>query len=292
VAQYTTGLGSFEMRWIVRGLAVLAGLVVLFLVVLYGGSEWILRAGHKVPDVAVTVPKDAASIAEGGRLAKIVMCRDCHDANGQGKVLFSVPMVGTVAPPPIAEMAAKLSDAELARLIRHGVKQDGSSTIIMPSQALGHISDDDLGRIIAWIRSLKPGPQDSKARTSFGPIGRFLLLTGTLPTMANPVNVSTAKRPADVGRYYVSVACQACHKLHEDSMMDDGKTRVPALAPMATSYDPVAFQELMRTGRGMSKPDLGLMSVVARVGFSAFTDSEIAAVQAYLKGEAEKGPAK
>jgi len=58
---------------------------------------------------------------------------------------------------------------------------------------------------------------------------------------------------------------------------------------MAASYDPVAFRELMRTGQGMSKPDLGLMSVVARVGFSAMTDDEIAAVQAYLKSEAEKG---
>ena len=277
------------MRWILRGLAVLAGLVVLFLAVLYGGSEWMIRAGHNVPEAAVTVPRDAASVAEGGRLAKIVMCRDCHAENGQGKVLFSVPLVGTVAPPPIAEMAARLSDADLARLIRHGVKKDGSTIFIMPTKALGHISDDDLGKIIAWIRSLKPGPQDSKARTSFGPMGRLLLLTGALPAMANPANVSTPARPADVGRYYVSVACQACHKLHEDGMMEDGKTRVPALAPMAASYDPVAFRELMRTGQGMSKPDLGLMSVVARVGFSAMTDDEIAAVQAYLKSEAEKG---
>lgn len=277
------------MRWILRGLAVLAGLVVLFLVILYGGSEWVIRRGHAVPDVAVTVPKDTASVAEGGRLARIVMCRDCHDANGQGKVLFSVPMVGTVAPPPIAEMAATMSDAELARLIRHGVKRDGSSTFIMPSQSLGHISDDDLGRIIAWIRSLSPGARDSKARTRYGPIGRFLLLTGTLPAMASPANVSTATRPADVGRYYVSVACQACHKLHEDGLMEDGKTRVPALAPMAMAYDPVAFRELMRTGEGMNRRDLGLMSVVARTGFSAFSDQEIAAVQAYLKGEAEKG---
>lgn len=280
------------MRWIFRGLAVLAGLVLLFLAIVYAGSEWVLRRGHDVPEVAISAPKDAASAAEGGRLAKIVMCRDCHDANGQGKVLFSVPLVGTVAPPPLAEMAAKLSDAELGRLIRHGVKKDGSSTFIMPSHSLGHISDDDLGRIIAWIRTLKPGPQDSKVRSSFGPVGRFLLLTGKLPAMATSANVSTATRPADVGRYYVSIACQACHKLREDGFMEDGKTKVPALAPMAAAYDPVAFRELMRTGQGMSRPDLGLMSVVARNGFAAFTDAEIAAVQAYLKSEAEKGPAR
>lgn len=277
------------MRWIFRGLAVLAGLAVLFVIIVFAGSEWVLRRSHAVPEVAITVPKDAASVAEGGRLARIVMCRDCHAAEGQGQQIFSDPMFGTVAPPPIAEMAAKLSDAELARLIRHGVKKDGSSTFIMPSHSLGHISDDDLGRIIAWIRTLRPGPQDSKARNRFGPIGRFLLLTGALPAMATPANVSTAKRPADIGRYYASVACQACHKLHEDGTMEDGKTKVPALAPMAASYDPAAFNKLMRTGQGMSKRDLGLMGVVARAGFSAFTDQEITALQAYLKAEAAKG---
>jgi cytochrome c553 len=159
----------------------------------------------------------------------------------------------------------------------------------MPTKSLGHISDDDLGRIIAWIRTLKPGPQDEKTRTSFGPMGRLLLLTGALPASAQPANVSTAARPADVGRYYVSVACQACHKLHEDGLMEDGATKVPALAPMAAAYDPAAFKRLMRTGQGMSKRDLGLMGVVARAGFSALTDGEIAAVQAYLKGEAAKG---
>lgn len=280
------------MRWIFRGLAVLAGTIVFVLAVVYGGSEWILRSGHKVPDVAIAVPKDAASVAEGGRLAKIVMCRDCHAENGQGKVLFSVPLVGTVAPPPIAEMAAKLSDVELARVIRHGVHKDGSSLFIMPTKALAHISDDDLGRIIAWVRSLKPGPQDEKTRTSYGPMGRLLLFTGTLPPSAQAQNVSTATRPADLGRYYVSVACQACHKLHEDGVMEDGKTKVPALAPMAASYDPAAFERLLRTGQGMSKRDLGLMGVVARAGFSAFTDGEIAAVQAYLKWEAARAPAK
>lgn len=277
------------MRWIFRGLAVLAGLAVLFVLVILGGSEWVLRRSHTVPEVAIAVPKDAASVVEGGRLAKIVMCRDCHAAEGQGQLLFSDPMFGTVAPPPIAEMAEKLSDAELARLIRHGVKKDGSATFIMPSHSLGHISDDDLGKIIAWIRTLRPGPQDSKAHTRFGPVGRFLLLTGALPAMATPANVSTAKRPADVGRYYASVACQACHKLHEDGVMEDGKTRVPALAPIAAAYEPAAFNKLMRTGQGMTRRDLGLMGVVARAGFSAFTDPEIAALQAYLKAEAARG---
>jgi cytochrome c553 len=276
------------MRWIVRGLAVLVGIVLLVIVVVYAGSEWILRKGHAVPMVAVTVPHDAASIAEGARIARIANCRDCHGMSGEGKLLFEVPMVGRVAPPPLAAVAVDMTDAELARAIRYGVHKDGSSLFIMPTHALSHISDDDLGRVIAWIRSLRQGPQDSKVRTAFGPVGRALLLANKLPVMATSATVAQKQRPADVGRYYVDIACLACHKLTKEGVMEDGKTKVPALASMAASYDPAKFQHLMRTGEGMSKHDLGLMSVVAKAGFAAMTDQEIAAVQAYLKGEAEK----
>lgn len=278
------------MRWIVRGLAVLAGIVVLVVLIVYAGSEWILRKGHAVPTVAVAVPHDAASIAEGGRIARIANCRDCHGMSGEGKLLFEVPMVGRVAPPPLATVAANMTDAELARAIRHGVHKDGSSLFIMPTHAVSHISDDDLGRVIAWIRSLRQGPQDSKARTAFGPVGRALVLAGKLPAMASAATVAEKQRPANVGRYYVDIACLACHKLHQAGVMEDGKTKVPALAPMAASYDPDKFRHLMRTGEGMGKRDLGLMGVVARAGFGAMTDQEIAAVQTYLKGEAEKTP--
>lgn len=278
------------MRWIVRGVAVLAGIVVLALVVVYAGSEWILRKGHAVPTVAVAVPHDAASIAEGGRIARIASCRECHGANGEGKVLFEVPLVGRVAPPPLALAAASMTNAELARAIRHGVHKDGSSLFIMPTHALAHLSDDDLGRVIAWIRSLKQGPRDSTARTAFGPMGRGLVLAGKLPAMASSTMAAEKQRPANVGRYYVDIACLACHKLHQEGVMEDGKTKVPALAPMAASYDPAKFRHLMRTGEGAGRSDLGLMSVVAKAGFAALTDQEIVAVQAYLKGQAAFAP--
>ena len=66
---------------------------------------------------------------------------------------------------------------------------------------------------------------------------------------------------------------------------------VPALAPMAAGYDPVAFRTLVRTGVGASGRDLGLMKSVARTALYALTDEEIAAIQAYLTAEAAKAPA-
>lgn len=278
------------MRWIIRGLVALAGLVLLVLVVVYAGSEWVIRKGHTVPLAEVAIPKDAASIAEGARVARIANCRDCHGGSGEGKVLFEDPMLGRIAPPPLAKVAATMTDAELVRAIRHGVKKDGSSLFIMPTYALGHLSDQDVGRVVAWIRTLEPGPKDSQATMSYGPIGRALIFAGKLPAMANSARLSQPARPADMGRYVSDIACLACHKLHKEGTMEDGTTKVPALAPIVAAYDPARLKKLLRTGVG-TKPDHGLMSVVARESFFVLTDPEIDAIQAYLKGEAEKAPA-
>jgi mono/diheme cytochrome c family protein len=278
------------MRWIIRGLAALAGLLLLVLVIVYAGSEWVIRKGHAVPMIEVAIPRDAASIAEGARMARLASCRDCHGGNGEGRVLIDDPMLGRIVPPPLARVAATMTDAELVRAIRHGVRKDGSSLFVMPVRALGHLSDEDVGRIVAWIRTLKPGPQDVPATTFYGPLGRALILAGQVPAMATAARVSEAKRPADMGHYVVDFGCAACHKLHKDGTMEDGTTKVPALSPMVAAYDPAKLKKLLRTGVG-TKPDHGLMSKVARESFFALTDPEIDAIQAYLTGEAERAPA-
>jgi mono/diheme cytochrome c family protein len=278
------------MRWIFRGLAALAGLMLLVVVIVYAGSEWVIRKGYAVPMAEVAIPADAASIAEGARVARIANCRDCHGGNGEGKILFEDPMLGRIAPPSLARVAATMTDAELVRAIRHGVHKDGSSLFIMPTYALGHLSDQDVGRVVAWIRTLKPGPRDSQATMSYGPIGRALIMAGKLPAMASSAKLSQPARPADMGRYVTDFACLACHKLHQDGTMEDGSTKVPALAPMVAAYDPARLKKLLRTGVG-TKADHGLMSKVARESFFVLTDPEIDALQAYLKGEAERPPA-
>jgi cytochrome c553 len=240
---------------------------------------------YDVPAAGVAIPTDAASIAEGARMARVASCRDCHGQQGQGKTLFDVPMIGRVAPPALARVAADMSDADLVRAIRQGVHKDGSTLFVMPVRALSHLSDDDVGRIVAWIRTLQPRPDDSLAKTEFGPGGRALLLAGKLPPMALASDNAVAHAPADRGQYIVELACMACHKLNAPSAMEDGSP-VPPLAPMVAAYDAKAFRRLLGTGKGMSPRDLGIMGVVGRESFGALTDKEVEQIQAYLTREA------
>lgn len=280
------------MRILKRIVLGLIAIIMLAVLVVYAGSEWTIRRGYDVALTPITVPHDAASIAEGARLAKITGCRDCHGKNGGGEVLVSNPMLGTIAPPALARAIAGYSDAELDRAIRHGVRKDGSSLFVMPTQALTFLADDDAGRIIAWMRSLKPLPADSLETTSYGPLARGLLLAGKVKPSVHAATVSVASRPADIGNYFASVSCAGCHKLHEAQPSDDGRQIVPALAPIAAAYDPTAFRTLLRTGVGVSKRDLGMMRVAAVGGLNALTDAEITAIQAYLTAEAARVPAR
>lgn len=280
------------MRWIRRVLAVLAGIIVLALVVLYGGSEWIIRQSRAVPLSKIAVPTDPASIAEGGRLAKVEGCRNCHGPEGRGAVMAQDAMLGRIASPSLARVAATHSDEEIERAVRHGVRKDGTTLFVMPSKAYRHIADDDMGRIIAWIRTLKPSDQDQLQTTSFGPLGRMLILNGAIPPSVQIGKVAEKTRPADTGRYFAEAVCQGCHLMQGQQPSDDGKQIVPGLLDVAPAYDVAAFHKLLKTGVPPSGRDLGLMKEVALVDFSAMTDAEIAAVHAYLKGEAAKLPPK
>lgn len=276
------------MLWVKRIAIAVAGIVVLALVVVYAGSEWIIRSKHDVALTPVGVPTDAASIEEGGRLAKIFGCRGCHGPNSEGLVWKDPPwFVASIAPPGIARKIADYSDPELLRLIRHGIKRDGTSIFVMPTVAHRFIADDDAGKLIAWLRTLKPGPRDVTQPTRYGPLGRFALLTGGVKPSFQIDSVAERTRPAAIGRYYYDAVCSECHKLGEPNTTESGQV-APALASMAASYSPEAFRKLLRTGVGLKPGDLGLMTEVPKEATHAMTDGEITATHDYLKGEAAK----
>ncbi len=279
------------MKWVKRIALAVVGLVVIALATLYGGSEWIIRRSHGVPLAAIAVPSDGASVAEGGRLAKLFGCRSCHGLEGQGRIWNGPPaFVARIAPPAIAGKVAGYSDAELARLVRHGIKKDGTSLYVMATFSQQHIADDDMGKLIAWMRTLKPTPRDVGWGIKWGPVGRLGVLKGEFTPSFQTGTVAQTVRPANVGRYFFNTMCSECHRLYEPQPAGGGSQIAPALAPMAASYDPAAFRKLLRTGVGMSGRDLGLMKEVGTEATYALTDQEIAAIQQYLTGEAGKAP--
>jgi cytochrome c553 len=154
----------------------------------------------------------------------------------------------------------------------------------MPSETFVGLTDQDLGLIIAFLKSL-PETAGPSSSTSLGPIGRLGFVTGEFKT-ARQLIAETAPLPdatnpeAKQGRYLAQTICTACHgtALRGDSNPDFTS---PDLRIVGT-YSPDAFTQLMRTGVALGGRDLRVMSEVARIHLSQLTDPEIAALYSYL----------
>ena len=166
------------LRWIGIALGGLAALVIVAYAVVYVLSERVLQHTYAIPAVAISIPTDPASIAEGWRLATFRGCVGaCHGKQAEGVVMFDEPMIGRVVAPNLSAAARRYSDAQLAVAIRNGLRPDGTSMVVMPSEMLVGLTDEDLGRMIAFLKTLPavagPGPS-----ITLGPLGRIGVATG------------------------------------------------------------------------------------------------------------------
>jgi cytochrome c553 len=267
------------------GAIALAGVAAIF-----GISEWKLRRTHDVSLAPLNAGRGSVNYAEGERLSRIVGCwAGCHGKTGQGG---SIDMDGyySVSAPSLTSVIPDYSDAELARLIRFGVKRDGSSALGMISYTFYPLSDEDLVNIIAHLRRQPPHPTAARHK-SITLAARLELALGKWQVAADQVD---ATRPRwgelpratafERGRYLASITCSECHGIDfrgnefKDNTYDGG----PSLAVIAM-YGRDEFRHLMRTGEPIGGRDLGEMSWVARNGFVHFNNQEIDDIRIFLR---------
>jgi mono/diheme cytochrome c family protein len=204
--------------------------------------------------------------------------------HGEGHVVFDQPMTARIVAPNLTNAVRRYNDAQLAAVIRQGVLPGGRSVLVMPSEAFVALTDADLGRILAFLKSLPavdgPGPS-----ISLGPVGRIGLAVGKFKT-ASQLIAAAAPPPeatgeeAAFGRYLALTTCAECHggDLHGASNPDFTS---PGLAVVA-AYSPKAFTELLRTGVALGGRTLPVMGPRARENLSYLTDAEITALYGYL----------
>ncbi|MFQ5860486.1 MAG: c-type cytochrome, partial [Dehalococcoidia bacterium] len=149
------------LKWTGIGLAGLLGIVVVAAVVLYflGGSR--LNRSHDIQVENIAIPTDETAIARGRHLAETVtVCQGCHGDNLGGDVLFEESGIASVYASNLTSgrggIGATYSDADYVRAIRHGVNQEGRGLMIMHSDVFHNLSEEDLGAVIAYVKSVPP----------------------------------------------------------------------------------------------------------------------------------------
>lgn len=276
----------------VLGIALLAAIVINLII------AFELDRTFDIPGKTIEVPTSEEAITEGARLAKLRGCNGgCHGDGSTGRVFFEMPGGSRVVAPNIVWAAQNYPIKDFERVVRHGIRPDGSSLLIaMPSAMLSHLSDEDLGAITAFLRSRDPG--DNELETSHhNAIGRLMLFyfrqrQGSI--LAADVIDHDAKRldpdseiQVERGQYLALTVCSECHG---DDLRGSPEYGVTDLV-VVKAYNPEQFSSLMREGKALGDRELGLMADVAESRFAFFTDNEIVDLHAFLQTLADAAPA-
>lgn len=265
-----------------------------------GGWLWLglrthelIAAPVQVPADSVAVPGDSLSLVEGARLTRVHGCRGCHGDSLQGHVFMDEPHLVRLVAPNVTAAATSYSDAELARLIRHGVTRTGRAVFAMPSAMFYHLSDADVGRIIAYIRAA-PVQDGDLPKNEFRVFGKVAIVAKRVPRDANTMN-HQAPRLGDrahttqlaLGEYLVRTSCTECHG---ETLGGDAEG-TPAL-PKAVGYTLPEFESLMLEGTVRGGRDIGLMGQTIRSRFVHLRRDEVDAIWAWLQTLPLVAPAK
>ncbi|HSE11878.1 MAG TPA: cytochrome c [Rudaea sp.] len=272
------------LKWLGRALVTLAVLLVAAGVVVWIGSERVLRKSYA--DVVVAAPKLAGNVESGKHWAAILGCSGCHGPTLHGNVIYPDSFLfGALVAPNLTIKRKQYDDAQLARMIRFGIRRDGTGVQLMPSQAFYHLDDQTVADLIAFVRSV-PDDDQVLPESGNGVLTRWNLLTGAwklTPELVPRGSARLGDSPHAVGiergRYIATVACGECHGLDQKG---DPNAGMPNLA-VAKAYSLDDFKALMHGGVGLGGRKLqGMMAGAIKWRFTAFTDDELVALKEYL----------
>jgi cytochrome c553 len=280
------------------------GLAAVGLVVLASmgwASTWFISDSRlsqrlNIPIEAFVIPTDLPSLQRGQHLAGAVAgCSDCHGANLAGKVVVDDPLLMRITAPNLTRghdgVGSALSDADLARAIRHGVDAEGHPLLLMPDSYYA-FSNEDLAAIVAYIRAVPPVDTALPA-TVVRPVGRALLALGQLPllpaTTADRLPRSTP-RPAvsaEYGKYLADAAgCPGCHGpgLSGGPIPGAPPGAVPASNLTTTALGAWSEADFVRTMRSGIDPDGHRLTADMRWPvYAQMTDDELRSLWFFLQ---------
>ena len=207
-------------------------ILVIVVVVIVGAIVTFALTSYKktfeVPYPNITASKDSSVIARGKHLAMgPAHCADCHapvserarveageDVVLSGGFNFVLPL-GVLYTPNITSDPetgiGNLSDAEIARSLRYGIRHDGQAMLdLMPFYDL---SNEDLTAIISWLRTLPP-VKNERPKNTYTFLGKMVKTYALKPAGDDNVPMSPAPDSTAIyGKYLAnSVAnCRGCH---------------------------------------------------------------------------------
>ncbi len=285
------------LKWIGIVLGALVGLILIAAVVLYVKGAMALNHTLSVPADHVDVPTDAISLARGKELVSI-FCDECHGKDLGGTVLLADPVIGTIYSANLTAgtggVQVTYSDDDLVRSIRHGVAPDGRELIIMPAAAFNFLSREDVGSIIAYLKTqapvdhVVPGP----ALTA---VGHVMLGAGVFGPGIFPANVIDHSYPfppmPEIGANpaYGEYFTRMCRECHGPDLTGGDLSNQPGAPPAPNltmtgelgGWSETDFLRAIKTGMKPSGDMINAEFMPVKA-FSHLSDTELRGIYMYL----------
>jgi hypothetical protein len=287
---------------VLKGLGLVLGVVLLavgiYVYMQCSAFDASMEKVYDVPVPALVRSTDPAVIARGDHLVhSLAGCGigDCHGADLGGGKVTDIGPVGQLCAPNITGggLGVAYSDGELARIIRHGVKKDGRTVRLMPSQDVSWLPDAEVVAIISYLRSV-PNVERANGATVVKTLGKVLDRRDQFPwDIARRIDhgkVETPPAPEPTPAYgaYMGRLCTGCHG---DTL---GGGPIPGAppsipTPLDLTPDPTGladwsyedFDKLMKTGVRKSGRKLDPFMPVD--SWKNLDDTELHALWAYLR---------
>jgi len=285
-------------KWIGILLGSLIGLLLVAGLVLFTIGNSRLNKTYDFPPSDIILPTDAASIEYGKHRAE-TLCQGCHGADLSGvNDWFAAGPLGTIDSANLTSgdggIGGEFTTEDYVRAIRHGIDREGKPIFMTAVLATSHLSDEDLGAIIAYLKTVPPVDHKTNGRR-FTPLAKILFAAGVLGNMpvedvSHDVHVAAPERGAtkEYGEYIVNINdCRVCHgaQLNGGSFPDPTITKIsPNLTPGGELgfWTEEQFINTIQTGKTPGGHELD-PEFMPWTDYRKFYDDELKAIWLYLQ---------
>lgn len=286
------------IKWVGIVLGSLLGLVLLSGVILFISGNIRFNKKYTVVPSNIVLPTDEASIEFGKHRAES-LCQGCHGPDLSGVInWFDAAPIGQIDSANLTSgeggVGQYFETEDYVRAIRHGINRKGKPIFMVAVASTAHLSDEDLGAIIAYLKTIPPVDHITNG-ARFTPLGKILLATGMLgqlpaESVSHETKVSAPERGVSVeyGEYLVTTNdCKVCHgpQLNGGPYPDPTKKKIsPNLTPGGelAFWTEEQFIQTIRSGVTPSGHELD-PEFMPWKSYRSFYDDELKAIFKYLQ---------